>query len=65
MKTPQRLSEIPRNDVDAAIAYVKAKIERGESITADISQSLLMLQDDPATLVERLRPILLENAPGL
>ena len=65
MKTPQRLSEIPRNDVDAVIAYVKAKIERGESITPDISQSLVMLQDDPDVLVERLRPILLENAPGL
>lgn len=50
------LLELQRNDLDAAVAYYQAHAENG-SLKTDAVRSLYMLQDDPAALAARLKPL--------
>lgn len=47
-----KLTDLERNDVEAALAYVR---KRDGKVSPDEGQMLLMLQDDPTELMEALR----------
>ena len=43
-----KLSDIPRNDIPAALAYLDERFDRNQPIDGDGYSILLRLQDDPA-----------------
>lgn len=42
-----KLSQIPRNDVDAALAYVEQQLDSPAGLSSDDARVLLRLQDKP------------------
>jgi hypothetical protein len=46
-----KLVEIPRNDIDAAIAYAEEQLD-ADTFTTDDAHVLAMLQDDPSSYFE-------------
>jgi hypothetical protein len=49
---PHNIWELPRNDIPAAIEYLRW---RGTTITADALRILIQLQDDPRRLIDEIR----------
>jgi hypothetical protein len=52
-KRPTELHEVPLNDVDAAVEYIRRKKQAGTLRSEDI-EVCLMAQHDPSELLERL-----------
>lgn len=56
-KPAASVSDIPRNDVEAVIVFVRARRAAGGELTPDEGQMLIMLQDDPAALFAALEEL--------
>ncbi len=50
---PERIGQLPANDVDAALAWLERQIKRAGKIDPDDAASLIMLQDDPDEYIRR------------
>lgn len=50
-----RVSDVPRNDVSAAMAFARAYVELNGPMPPEVCAVLYRLQDDPAALAARLR----------
>ncbi len=53
-ESPIRLADLPRNDVDAALAYVVQELDAHGRIDPDDVHCLALLQDDDEALWPRL-----------
>lgn len=53
--------ELPdRNDIDGAVGMVREYLEAGLPVPDDLGEVLLMLQDDPTELIQRLETLYAE-----
>lgn len=57
MQSPLTVSQLPRNDLPQAVAFVREKLERLGRVGDDELHTLYQLQDDPMALVEALRAL--------
>ena len=55
--TTAKITDLPRNDVARALAYVKNKLEQNSRISDDDMHTLLMLQDDADALIALLQKL--------
>lgn len=53
----QRISDLARNDVPGAIAFIEQQLDAG-TYSSDDAQSVTMLQDDPGPLIEAYTQLL-------
>ena len=49
--------DVPRNDVKAAVAYARRKLEELGRVSDDDLHVLMQLQDDPDALIEALQAL--------
>jgi hypothetical protein len=52
-----KLSELPRNDVEAAVRFVEDHLDAGD-FGADDGQTLIMLQDDASALCDAIETMI-------
>jgi hypothetical protein len=52
-----RITDLARNDVDAAVKFVEEHLDAGD-YDADDGQTLLMLQDDPTAFRDALEAVI-------
>lgn len=55
-----RISDLPRNDVPAAIRFLRARLDAGD-FTSDDGQSLFTLQDDADELAAAVKALIAER----
>lgn len=49
-----KITDLSRNDVDRAVAYVREQLDRNDRVSDDDLHTLLQLQDDAERLIDAL-----------